>query len=121
MPSTAKSARRVALSEAERMREALDANGDQPKLANLDTGWFAVAYKKWVGLVDRARRDNREGPNLIVYRTNTRMIRHPTPHSADAPTRSARRRFVSRMFSRLSLYCAQCYLEWPPSTAATFS
>jgi len=23
--------------------------------------------KKWVGLVDRARRDKREGPNLIVY------------------------------------------------------
>jgi len=71
MPSPAKSARRVALSDAERMRDALEASGDQPKLANLDTGWFAVAYKKWVGLVDRARRDRREGPNLIVYRTNT--------------------------------------------------
>jgi len=49
----------------------IETNGDLPKKANAESGWFAVVPRKWQDLMDRAAREGRDGPNLIVYRTTT--------------------------------------------------
>lgn len=36
-----------------------------------NTAWFAVFPEKWQKCVTSAQRDGRDGPNLIVYRTNS--------------------------------------------------
>ena len=53
----------------------IEATGDLPKMANAESGWFAVVPGKWQALVSRAEREGRDGPNLIVYRTTTREPR----------------------------------------------
>lgn len=59
------------MSIAEKLHAAIENGGDEIHLANAESGWFAVAPRKWEELVDRARREGRDGPNLVVYRTRT--------------------------------------------------
>src|SRR5579883_3272141 len=62
---------RLMRTEADLLRLTIEACGDLPKRANADTGWFAVEPHKWERLIARARREGRDGPNLVVYRTKT--------------------------------------------------
>jgi hypothetical protein len=39
--------------------------------ANISSGWFAVFPRTWQIRADAAKRNGREGPTLIVYRTNS--------------------------------------------------
>ncbi|MCA9317619.1 MAG: HNH endonuclease [Planctomycetes bacterium] len=58
-------------STVERFLHEIEANGDLPKMANANSGWFAVAPRKWKDLALRAAQEGRTGPDLIVYRTKT--------------------------------------------------
>ena len=49
----------------------MEAAGEYVSRANADSGWFAVFPKKWDKLCDAARKQNRQGANLVVYKTNT--------------------------------------------------
>lgn len=72
---------------AERMRMELEGRGDLPKLANAASGWFAISPAKWSRLAQRAQDDGRDGPSLIVYRTNTNdeFDHYVIPYAAVAP------------------------------------
>jgi 5-methylcytosine-specific restriction endonuclease McrA len=57
--------------EADELRAALEQRGDVPKMANAESGWFAITPSKWHRLVTKALSEGRDGPTLIVYRTKT--------------------------------------------------
>jgi len=57
---------------AEALRNEIAEHGDEVHLANAEaTGWFAITPTKWENLVDRAKREGRDGPTLVVYKTAT--------------------------------------------------
>jgi hypothetical protein len=56
-------------SSADALRQDLEARGEYVVKANAKDGWFAVFLKTWRDRTEEARRDGREGPNLVVYRT----------------------------------------------------
>src|SRR5436305_2573310 len=66
---------RMLSSDAGNLRGALEACGEYVTRANGETGWFAVFPDKLEKLLKRAVHDGREGPNLIVYRTNSNIPR----------------------------------------------
>lgn len=59
----------------------LEKHGDYVVLAN--KGWFAVFETTWQARLNTAKRQGREGPNLIVHRTETKDPRdhHVIPYS----------------------------------------
>lgn len=69
------------MSIAETLQDTLEARGEYVVRAN--TTWFAMFPPTWQHRVDAARRDGREGPNLVVYRTNPSDPRdhHVIPYS----------------------------------------
>lgn len=69
------------MSIAETLQVTLEARGEYVVRAN--TNWFAMFPSTWQHRVDAARRDGREGPNLVVYRTNPSDPRdhHAIPYS----------------------------------------
>jgi len=68
-------------STAHKLKHQLEARGEYVVMAN--TRWFAVFLAAWRDRLERARRDGREGPNLVVYRTKTDDPRdhYVIPHS----------------------------------------
>ncbi len=54
-----------------KLRKDLERRGEYVVRANISSGWFAVFPRTWTTRTDAAHRDGREGPNLIVYRTNS--------------------------------------------------
>lgn len=56
------------MSLVERLRKRLEAGGEYVTRAKI--GWFAIFPEKLVRLEQQAVRDGREGPNLIVYRSD---------------------------------------------------
>jgi len=73
-------------SDAERLRKQLEARGEYVVRANASTGWFAVFPKTLLARTEVARRQGRQGPqgpNLIVYTTNSKEPRahHVIPQS----------------------------------------
>jgi len=54
-----------------RLKKDLEARGECVKTANAATGWFAVYPATWLKRTERARRDGRKGPNLVVCRTTS--------------------------------------------------
>ncbi len=60
---------------AHKLRHALQQRGEYVVRANADTGFFAVFPPKLSNLVERAKRDGREGPNLVVYGTRSKNTR----------------------------------------------
>ena len=66
-----------------KLRKDLERCGEYVVRANISSGWFAVFPKTWTTRTDAAQRDGREGPNLIVYRTNSDNSRdhHAIPWS----------------------------------------
>jgi len=71
------------VSDAERLRKQLEARGEYVVRANASTGWFAVFPSTLLARTEVARRQGRQGPNLVVYTTTTREPRahHVIPHS----------------------------------------
>jgi hypothetical protein len=57
------------------LRKDLEARGEYVVRANASTGWFAVFPTTWLDRAEKARRDGRDGPNLVVYRTKSRNAR----------------------------------------------
>src|SRR5579862_2192569 len=53
------------------LRKDLEARGEYVVRANLANYFFALFPKKWQALLDQAKRDGRDGPNLIVYQTES--------------------------------------------------
>lgn len=53
------------------MRKDLERLGEYVVRANISSGWFAVFPGTWKIRTDVARRAGREGPTLIVHRTNS--------------------------------------------------
>jgi len=74
-------------SRAEQSRLVIEKRGDLPKRANAASGWFAVFPAKWKRLQVRAAREGRDGPCLVLYRTNTGddQDHYVVPASALAP------------------------------------
>jgi len=60
---------------ADGLRQDLEARCEYVVKANASTGWFAVFLATWRHQIEGARRDGREGPNLVVYRTKSDDIR----------------------------------------------
>jgi hypothetical protein len=56
-------------STAHRLRCQLEARGEYVVTAN--TRWFAVFLHTWLDRLERAQRDGRKGPNLVVYKTKS--------------------------------------------------
>jgi Protein NO VEIN, C-terminal len=56
---------------AARLKEDLETRGECVIMANATTGWFAVFPTTWDDRTERAKREGREGPNLVVYRTRS--------------------------------------------------
>jgi 5-methylcytosine-specific restriction endonuclease McrA len=54
---------------AEGLKQELEGRGEYVVRANARSGWFAVFLNTWLRRSEEARRDGREGPNLVVYRT----------------------------------------------------
>jgi len=73
--------------EAHDLRAALEQRGDAPKMANAESGWFAITPSKWHTLVTRAQSEGRDGPTLIVYRTKTtdRHDHYVIPYAVISP------------------------------------
>jgi hypothetical protein len=53
------------------LKKSLEARGEYVIVANASTGWFAVFPATWRLRIEGARRDGREGPNLVVCRTKS--------------------------------------------------
>jgi 5-methylcytosine-specific restriction endonuclease McrA len=53
------------------LKKGLEARGEYVVMANAITVWFAVFLRTWRRRTEGARRDGREGPNLVVYRTRS--------------------------------------------------
>ncbi|MBI4468886.1 MAG: HNH endonuclease [Acidobacteria bacterium] len=53
------------------LKKRLEARGECVVMANLDSGWFAVNPHTWQTRMEVARREGRDGPNLVVYRTKS--------------------------------------------------
>lgn len=51
-----------------RLKEKLEQLGEYVVLANI--GWFAIYPRTWKMRLEAAQRSGRQGPNLIVFRTN---------------------------------------------------
>ena len=68
---------------ADQFPRDLETHREYVSRANADTGWFAIFSRKWRKYTDRAISTGREGPNLIVYKTNTDDARDHfvIPHS----------------------------------------
>jgi hypothetical protein len=68
-------------STAHRLKDHLEERGEYVVKAN--TRWFAVFLATWRDRSERARRDGREGPNLVVYKTRSDDPRdhYVIPHS----------------------------------------
>lgn len=60
---------------ADRLRKDLEARGEYVVTANASTGWFAVFATTWCDRIEKASREGREGPNLVVCRTNSDNVR----------------------------------------------
>lgn len=60
---------------ARELQRQIEDRGDLVKIANLPDWWFAVEEKKWRRLVTIARRDGRDGPNIVVCKTNSDQAR----------------------------------------------
>jgi Zn finger protein HypA/HybF involved in hydrogenase expression len=58
-------------SVVENLRKDLERSGEYVVRANISSGWFAVFPRTWQIRTDAAKRNGREGPTLIVYRTNS--------------------------------------------------
>jgi hypothetical protein len=58
-------------SVVEKLRKDLELSGEYVVRANISSGWFAVFPHTWKIRADTAKRNGREGPTLIVYRTNS--------------------------------------------------
>lgn len=58
-------------SMVDNFRTQLETQGEYVTRANISSGWFAVFPDKWYEHMQRAKRDGRDGPNLIVYRTTS--------------------------------------------------
>jgi hypothetical protein len=56
---------------ADKWRKALEARGEYVVMANASNSWFAVFPTTWRDRMEKARRNGREGPNLVVYRTKS--------------------------------------------------
>ena len=54
-----------------KLRKDLERLGEYVVRANISSGWFAVFPGTWKIRSEAAKRDGREGPSLIVYRTNS--------------------------------------------------
>src|SRR5256885_1158204 len=54
---------------ADGLRQNLEVRGEYVVMANAPSGFFAMFPTTWSDRVEGARRDGREGPNLVVYRT----------------------------------------------------
>ena len=59
------------ISIADVSKADLETCGEYVVRANANSGWFAVFLGTWRRRVEEARRNGREGPNLIVYRTQS--------------------------------------------------
>jgi hypothetical protein len=64
----------------------LEARGEYVVLANIASGWFGMYPSTWKTRTEAARADGREGPNLVVYRTNIDQPRdhHVIPYAVVA-------------------------------------
>jgi hypothetical protein len=58
-------------SVVDKLRKNLELRGEYVVRANISSGWFAVFPGTWKIRADAAKRNEREGPTLIVYRTNS--------------------------------------------------
>ena len=58
-------------SVVEKLRKDLELRGEYVVRANISSGWFAIFPHTWKIRSDIAKRNGREGPTLIVYRTNS--------------------------------------------------
>jgi hypothetical protein len=58
-------------SVVEQLKKDLELSGEYVVRANISSGWFAVFPRTWKVRADAAKRNGREGPTLIVYRTNS--------------------------------------------------
>jgi hypothetical protein len=54
-----------------KLKSDLEALGEYVVMANISSGWFAVFPRTWRTRSEAAKLSEREGPNLIVYRTNS--------------------------------------------------
>lgn len=54
-----------------KLRKDLELRGEYVVRANISSGWFAVFPRTWEIRAKAAKRNGREGPTLIVYRTNS--------------------------------------------------
>jgi 5-methylcytosine-specific restriction endonuclease McrA len=70
-------------SVADDSRDTLEARGEYVVRANAKSGWFAIFPQTWRQRVEQAIRDGRDGPNLVVCRTETDDDRdhYVIPHS----------------------------------------
>ncbi len=69
-------------SVADQFRNDLETRGEYVVRANASSGWFAIFPQTWRDRTDRAVSEGREGPNLVVYKTNTIIARdhYAIPH-----------------------------------------
>jgi len=70
-------------SVADQFRSDLETRGEYVVRANASSGWFAIFPQTWRDRTARAISEGRDGPNLIVYKTNTDDARDHfvIPHS----------------------------------------
>ena len=70
-----------------RSKDALEKAGECVVLANLESGWFAINPNTWKRRTERCLELGRDGPNLVVYRTESGEERdhHAIPYGVVLP------------------------------------